>query len=453
MIPRGSSCVRESSCSGERDAGRGAPVVGGPRDNGHMGRGDGTGRIVSPDGADDTGTGILHVDMDAFYASVEVLDDPSLKGKPLIIGGVEGRGVVSSASYEARRFGVRSAMPVSQALRLCPQAIVVPPHFDRYSALSRAVMGIFADVTPLVEPLSIDEAFLDVRGARRLWGSPGIIARTLRARVLEETGLTCSIGVAATKHVAKMASTISKPDGLLIVAAAETAAFLAPRSVRALWGVGPKAAESLESRGIRTVADVLATPPTVLERALGPAMGERVWHLARGIDAREVDTSRVEKSIGHEETFHTDISDTRTLHVELRRLADRVGARLRKHGVEAGTVAIKVRFSDFTTISRSRTLSERTAVGQRIGEAAIELFDAVDRRLPVRLIGVRAEKLDAPSGMTALWDDDEEWRRVEGALDDATARFGNGVITRAALLGPARGGGSLPTNPRPSFEP
>uniref|UniRef100_UPI0010F6231D DNA polymerase IV n=1 Tax=Microbacterium sp. 2FI TaxID=2502193 RepID=UPI0010F6231D len=297
-----------------------------------MGRGDGTGRIVSPDGADDTGADILHVDMDAFYASVEILDDPSLRGKPIIIGAPESRSVVSSASYEARRFGVRSAMPVGQALRLCPTAIVVEPHFDRYLAMSAQVMAIFRDVTPLVEPLSIDEAFLDVRGVRRLWGSPGEIARALRRRVLDETGLPCSIGVAATKHVAKMASTISKPDGLLIVAEADTAAFLGPRSVRALWGVGPKASEALEGRGIHTVADVLESPRTVLDRALGPAMGDRVWHLARGIDPRVVDTHRVEKSVGHEETFHHDITDTRILRSELRRLADRVGARLRAGG-------------------------------------------------------------------------------------------------------------------------
>jgi len=415
-----------------------------------MGRGDGTGRLVSPADADDAGTGILHVDMDAFYASVEVLDDPSLKGKPLIVGGFEGRGVVSSASYEARRFGVRSAMNVGQALRLCPTAITVQPHFDRYLALSKEVMRIFHDVTPLVEPLSIDEAFLDVRGARRLWGSPGQIARTLRQRVLDETGLTCSIGVAATKHVAKMASTISKPDGLLIVADADTEAFLRPRSVRALWGIGPKSAESLESRGIHTVADILDTPRGVLDRALGAAMGDRIWHLARGLDARQVDTARVEKSVGHEETFHTDIDDPAVLRSEFRRLADRVGARLRSHEWEARTIAIKVRFADFSTISRSQTLSEPTAVGQRIGEAALELFDAVERPLPVRLVGVRAEKL-RPSGEAGLmlWDDDEEWRRVEGALDDATARFGRGAVTRATLLGGTRGGTALPSHPRP----
>ncbi|MDZ8172363.1 DNA polymerase IV [Microbacterium xanthum] len=414
-----------------------------------MGRGDGSGRIVSPPGADDTGAGILHVDMDAFYAAAEVLHDPSLAGRPLIVGAPEGRGVVSSASYEARRFGVRSAMPVGQALRLCPSAVVVPPHFDRYVALSRQVMEIFRDVTPLVEPLSIDEAFLDVRGARRLWGSPGAIARMLREKVRAETGLTCSVGAAATKHVAKMASTISKPDGLLIVPEADTASFLAARPVRALWGVGPKAAEALEARGLRTVADVLEAPTAVLERALGPAMADRVWHLSRGIDPREVTTDRVEKSVGHEETFGDDIDDPRVLRSELRRLADRVAARLRSHGWDAGVVAVKIRLADFTTLSRSQTLPEPTSVGQRIGETAIGLFESVPRELPVRLIGVRGEKLrPSGGGALALWDDDEDWRRVEDALDGAAAKFGKGAVTRATLLGPGRGGGGAPSHPR-----
>ncbi|MFB8386652.1 DNA polymerase IV [Microbacterium sp. NPDC055910] len=415
-----------------------------------MGRGDGSGRMVSPQGADDTGTGILHVDMDAFYAAVAVLDDPTLAGKPIIIGAPESRSVVSSASYEARRFGVRSAMPVGQALRLCPTAIVVPPRFDRYLALSAQVMGVFRDVTPLVEPLSIDEAFLDVRGARRLWGSPGTIARMLRAQVRAETGLTCSIGVAATKHIAKMASTLSKPDGLLIVTPADTAAFLAPRPVRALWGIGPKAGDALERRGIRTVADVLEEPREVLDRALGPALGDRLWHLARGIDPRPIDTTRVEKSIGHEETFRDDIADETILRAELRRLADRVGARLRQHGWEASTVSIKVRFADFTTVTRSQTLAEPTAVGQRIGSAAHDLFAGVHRGLPVRLVGVRAEKLSpSGSGAPALWDDDDGWRRIEGALDGAATKFGRNAITRATLLGARRDGGSQPSHPRP----
>lgn len=413
-----------------------------------MGRGDGSGRLVSAEDADDTGTGILHVDMDAFYASVEILDDPSLKGKPVIVGAPEGRGVVSSATYEARQFGVRSAMPVSQALRLCPNAITVMPHFERYLAKSAEVMKIFRDVTPLVEPLSIDEAFLDVRGARRLLGTPGRIAVELRRRILDETGLTASIGVAATKHVAKMASTISKPDGLLVVAEPDTLAFLAARPVRALWGVGPKSAEALEARGIRTVADILETPRPVLERVLGGAMGDRIWHLSRGLDAREVSPHRVEKSIGHEETFHEDIADPQMLRAELLRLSDRVGARLRENGWEARTVSIKVRFADFSTVTRSQTLTEPTDLGQRLGAAARELLAALDLRMAVRLVGVRAENLVPAGGVGAvLWDDDEEWRRIEGALDGAAARFGTGAVTRAAFLKPGRMIGALPSNP------
>lgn len=413
-----------------------------------MGRGDGSGRLVSPAGADDTGTRILHVDMDAFYAAVAVLDDPSLKGLPLIIGAPESRSVVSSASYEARRFGVRSAMPVAQAQRLCPQAVFVRPDFPRYQEVSRQVMAVFESITPLVEPLSIDEAFLDVQGVRRLWGSPGEVARLTRARVADEVGITCSVGVAATKHVAKMASTLAKPDGLLIVPEAQTLAFLGPRSVRAMWGVGPKAAESLEGRGIRTIADLREAPLHVLERAVGAAAATRLAALSRGQDPRDVEPERVEKSVGHEETFHTDVADLEFLRSELLRLADRVAARLRRAEWEAGTVAIKVRFSDFTTVTRSQALPEPSAVGQRIGAAAQTLFASVDRRDPIRLIGVRAEKLRAAGGgALGLWDDDEDWRKVESALDDARERFGGGTVTRARHLGRGDGRGA-PQHPR-----
>lgn len=415
-----------------------------------MGRGDGSGRIVSPEGADDSGTGILHVDMDAFYAAVEVLYDPSLRGLPLIIGGRDGRSVVSSASYEARRFGVRSAMPVGQALRLCPTARVVPPDFTRYRAVSAQVMEIFQSITPLVEQLSIDEAFLDVRGVRRLWGSPGEIAALIRRRVRDEVGITCSVGVAATKHVAKMASTVSKPDGMLVVPASRTQEFLDPRPVGAMWGVGPKAAEALQRRGIRLIRDVREAPAEALERAVGPALGQRMQALARGLDARSVETERVEKSVGHEETFDRDIDDRDLLRSELLRLADRVGARLRTSGWRAGAVAIKIRFADFTTVSRTVSLSEPTDVGQRIGETAIALFAQIERRDPVRLVGVRAERL-RPAGTSAiaLWDDDEDQRRLEGTLDDARARFGVGMITRARHVGAAdrRAGGEV--EPRP----
>ncbi|MBO3664024.1 DNA polymerase IV [Microbacterium stercoris] len=414
-----------------------------------MGRADGSGRIVSSADADDTDTGILHVDMDAFYASVEELDDPSLRGKAVVIGAPDGRSVVSSASYEARRYGVRSAMPMGQALRLCPHAIVVLPHFERYQSVSAQVMDVFRSFTPLVEPLSIDEAFLDVRGARRLWGSPGQIARMIREKILAEVGITASVGVAATKHVAKMASTMAKPDGLLIVPGPRTQEFLDPKPVRAIWGIGPKAAELLESRAIRTIRDVRETPVEVLERVIGPAGAQRLAQLARGFDAREVQTTRIEKSIGHEETFDTDVDDVDVLRAELLRLADRVAVRLRRAGVEAAGVAIKVRFSDFSTITRTLTLAEPSAVGQRLGDAAREMFAGVDRRLPVRLIGVRAERLrPAGSGGVALWDEDEDWKKLEGTLDATLARFGRGAVTRATFLG-REDRHHLPSHPRP----
>lgn len=413
-----------------------------------MGRGDGSGRIVSPEGADDAGTRILHVDMDAFYAAVAVLDEPDLRGLPLIIGAPDGRSVVSSASYEARRYGVRAAMPVSQAIRLCPAARIVSPDFRRYQEVSRQVMTIFESFTPLVEPLSVDEAFLDVQGARRLWGRPARIAALIRERVADEVGITCSVGVAATKHVAKMASTMAKPDGMLVVAAADTQDFLAPRPVRSMWGIGPKAAEALEARGIRTIRDIRESSDEMLERAVGSALGRRIAELARGEDPRSVETTRVEKSIGHEETFDVDITDREVLRAELLRLADRVAMRLRRAQWETHTVSIKIRFDDFTTVSRSQTLPEPTAVGQRIGTAAQALFEQIDRRSPVRLVGVRAERLQpAGGGAFALWDDDEDWRRVEGALDDARTRFGNATVTRARHLGRGDGRGA-PRHPR-----
>ncbi|MEE2814650.1 MAG: DNA polymerase IV, partial [Actinomycetota bacterium] len=313
---------------------------------------------------------------------------------------------------------------------------------------------IFQSITPLVEQLSIDEAFLDVRGVRRLWGSPGEIAALIRRRVRDEVGITCSVGVAATKHVAKMASTVSKPDGMLVVPASRTQEFLDPRPVGAMWGVGPKAAEALQRRGIRLIRDVREAPAEALERAVGPALGQRMQALARGLDARSVQTERVEKSVGHEETFDRDIDDRDLLRSELLRLADRVGARLRTSGWHAGAVAIKIRFADFTTVSRTVSLSEPTDVGQRIGETAIALFEQIERRDPVRLVGVRAERLrPAGSSAIALWDDDEDQRRLEGTLDDARARFGVGMITRARHVGAAdrRAGGEV--EPRPVGRP
>ncbi|GAA4195348.1 DNA polymerase IV [Gryllotalpicola kribbensis] len=400
-----------------------------------VGKTDGSDRQVTVGPVDDTGAHILHVDMDAFYASVEVLDRPELAGKPLIVGHASGRSVVSSASYEARRFGVRSAMPVAQALRLCPDAITVDPRMERYAELSRQVMQIFRRATPLVEPVSIDEAFLDVAGARKLLGSPAHIAAQLREWVRRETGLPASVGVAGTKFVAKLASGRAKPDGLLVVPVAQTLDFLHPLPVGALWGVGPSTQTALAGLGLRTVADIAAAPVELLEKRLGVG-GRRLWQLSNGIDVREVETTRLEKSIGHEETFEFDVTDPAVLRRELLRLASRAAERLRQASVAGRTVNLKLRFADFRTISRSRTLPEPTSVGRRIYEEAVALLDEAWReRVPVRLIGVRVEQLEPDAGQPALWDPDEDWRETERAVDGIAAKFGAGVLGPAALLG------------------
>ena len=392
------------------------------------------------DGVDDTGATILHVDMDAFFVSVELLDRPELRGRPVIVGGTAGRGVVSTASYEARRFGVHSAMPMALALRRCPQAIVLPGDMPKYRAASEKVMAIFRSITPLVEPLSIDEAFLDVASARRLFGSPREIAERIRARVADELGLTCSVGAAATKFVAKLASGKCKPDGLLVVPPIDTVAFLHRLPVSAMWGVGGRTEEALRSRGITTVFDLAHTPQPVLERLLGRAAGERLAQLAWGRDPRPIATERQEKSVGHEETFPEDVASHAELVREIRAQADAVGARLRRAGLVAGTVALKLRWGDFTTISRSRRLERPSASGVTLYRAAKELLDAAhgDGR-GVRLIGMRAESLGIAGDTTAatLWDDtgDEAWGVVDAVADRAAARFGRDAVRPASILG------------------
>ncbi|MFF1572847.1 DNA polymerase IV [Leifsonia sp. NPDC058292] len=403
-----------------------------------MGRGDGSDRRVTTSSVDDSTATILHVDMDAFFAAVELLDHPEARGKPAIVGHPGPRSVVTSATYEARRFGVRSAMPVAQALRLCPQAIILPPHMHKYREYSQKVMQIFSEVTPLVEPLSIDEAFLDVAGARRLLGSPRRIAELVRARVFDETGLTCSVGAASTKFVAKLASGRAKPDGLLVIPESETLAYLRPLPVGALWGVGASTQASLERMGLRTVADLADTPLHVLQRAVGEASGRKLHELANGRDSRSVTVSTREKSVGHEVTFESDVDDPDRLRRELLRLSNQVGARLRANGLIGRTVALKLRFSDFRTIARSRTLAEPTNVGRRIFEEVWQVYEGLDLgRTPIRLIGVRLEQLTESGGDSlALWDQDEEWRETERTLDAVSARFGRGVIGPASLVRP-----------------
>jgi len=407
-----------------------------------MSKQDGSSRQVTTGLVDDSATPILHVDMDAFFVSVELLRRPELRGKPVLVGGTAGRGVVAAASYEARRYGVNSAMPMSLALQRCPNAVVLRGDYARYSEYSERVMGIFGELTPLVEPLSIDEAFLDVSGARRLHGSPAEIAWTIRERVHSETGLTCSVGVAATKYVAKVASSRAKPDGMLVVPASETIAFLHPLPVSALWGVGRVTEQSLARLGLRTVGDVAAMPAEALTRAVGPSLAERLGRLANGVDARDVTTRRVEKSIGHEVTFHHDLVEPDEIARELLRLAADVGARLRRARMVGRTVVLKLRYGDFTTVTRSRTLSEPTDVARRIyDEAVAALGELVGDGERVRLIGVRAEHLRPTGAGALLWDPDEDWRDAERTIDEVSARFGRGAVRPAALVRPAGEGG------------
>ena len=375
--------------------------------------------------------------MDAFYASVTLRDHPDLVGTPVIIGG-KGRGVVLSATYEARRFGVHSAMPMARARRLCPGATVLPPQFDAYAEVSRGVMAIFRAVTPLVEPLSLDEAFLDVAGARRRLGSPSVIASMIRAEVVGAHGVTCSVGVASTKFVAKVASTRCKPDGLLVVPRDGVLEFLHPLPVGALWGVGERTERELHRLGLRTVGDLARAPIASLVALLGEASAGHLAALAQGRDGRAVQPGVVERSIGAEETFTVDTADPVRLRRELLRLAERVGRRARKAGLAGRTVAIKVRYSDFTTITRSRTLPDRTDVTKTIYETAVSLLDGVTPlRSPLRLVGVRLESVAAAGEVAEQLVLDQPasgWREVERVADAASRRFGNAALRPATLV-------------------
>jgi DNA polymerase IV len=388
--------------------------------------------------ADDTGCGVLHVDMDAFFVSVELLERPDLRGRPVVVGGTGGRSVVSAASYEARTFGVHSAMPMTRARRLCPQAVVLPPRHDKYAAVSAGVMEIFGAITPLVEPLALDEAFLDISGALRRLGRPAEIGQLIRRQVAEQQGITCSVGVASTKFVAKLASTRCKPDGLLVVPADGVVEFLHPLPVAALWGVGERTERILQRLGLRTVGDLAATPQATLRSELGEALGEHLHNLSWGRDERSVVSAVRDKSIGAEETFDTDISDSQSIRRELLRLSDRVGARLRTSGHIGRTVAIKLRRADFTTITRARTLREPTDLAREIYATACELFEASGLEYtPLRLVGVRVENLlsaDTASRQLALGEPETGWREAEHAMDLAARRFGAGAVRPAALV-------------------
>jgi DNA polymerase IV len=388
---------------------------------------------------------ILHIDLDAFFASVEQLLDPSLRGRPVVVGGLGPRGVVAAASYEVREFGVHSAMPMALARRACPHAVFLAPRFTEYERFSVQVMGIMRSITPLVEPLSLDEAFLDVEGARRRLGDGPTIARDARRRIREETGLIASVGVATTKFLAKIASDLSKPDGLIVVAAGTEDAFLHPLPIGRLWGVGPATLGRLEALGVKTVGDVAALPDSALVSALGEAHGTHLAQLARNIDERPVTPEREAKSIGNEETFPVDVRDRAVLEREIIRLSDRVAGRLRKSALEARTITLKLRFADFRTITRSRTEPQTMAISTEIAGTARDLLAPIDIAAGIRLIGVSASQLAPPSERQGVLDlggedraaDRERRGAIEAAVDEVRARFGSAAVGVASVT-PAR---------------
>ena len=379
---------------------------------------------------------ILHVDLDAFFAAVEQRDRPELRGRPVIVGGggPTDRGVVSTASYEARRFGVRSAMPLRTAAALCPEAVFLPVDGAKYQAVSRQVMAILRRFTPLVEPVSIDEAFLDVTGSRALFGDGQAIARRIKDAIRAETGLTASVGVAATKLVAKVASDLRKPDGLVVVPPGEEAAFLAPLPIARLWGVGPQTATALREYGVTTIGDLAALPVDLLVRRFG-RHGAALHERARGIDPEPVAGGEPAKSIGHEHTFEVDTADSETIERTLLAMADGVAGRLRAAGLKAGTISVKVRDSSFRTITRQRTLSEPTDLTEPIWQAALELARPELRAIRVRLIGITASGLRDREQLALFEAEDERRRRAVEAADRIRQRYGERAVTRARLLG------------------
>jgi DNA polymerase-4 len=382
---------------------------------------------------------ILHVDMDAFYCSVEERDNAALVGKPVIVGGTpEGRGVVAAANYEARKYGVHSAMASARAYLLCPHAIVIRPRIDYYAEVSRQIRGIFEQFTPVIEPLSLDEAFLDATGSESLFGSSADIGRKIKERIRVELQLVASVGVAPNKFLAKIASDVQKPDGFVVVECSDVQAFLDPLPVGRIWGVGKVTGRAFEKLGITTIGQLRKLSLDSLNELFG-ASGEHYWNLARGIDNRPVVPDREAKSISHETTFAEDIADMDVLRAWLVDLVEQVARRLRHHDLRGRTVDIKVRFADFTTISRSLTLGESTHATQELLDAGLELLNnrLPPRHLPVRLLGFGVNHLDG-SGRTQqhLFDqsDRERRRELDTVADQIAAKFGKRALRRGAGL-------------------
>ena len=398
---------------------------------------------------------ILHVDMDAFYASVESLDEPSLAGKPLIVGGAGARGVVASCNYEARAYGVRSAMPSSRARRLCPQAIFIAGRYDRYSEVSRQIHDVFQSFTPLVEGISLDEAFLDVTGSVKLFGPPTTIAHAIRDRIRTDLGLGCSVGVAPVKFLAKLASEAAKPSaslkgvvpgrGVFVVERGDELGFLHPLSIESLWGVGPATSTRLRRLGVTVVGDLAKLPVETVEAALGKAHGRHLHLLSNAVDERSVEPQRDVKSISHEETYAMDRVDRDGLHTEIVRMSDAVATRMRKAGLAGRTVNIKVRYGDFRTLTRSHTSSDPVSEGPALATLAARLLDSVDLEDGIRLLGVGMSGLSGSDDTGGQLSFDLEggegpgrptWRRATEAVDAVREKFGAAAVGPAALAGP-----------------
>jgi DNA polymerase-4 len=378
--------------------------------------------------------------MDAFFALVEVRENPSLVGKQVIVGYDGNRGVVLSATYEARKLGVHSAMPMSRALRLAPNAIVVEPDHEKYSEVSENVMAIFESVTPLVQPLSVDEAFLDISGAQKLMGTPTQIGEVIRARVSDEQGITCSVGVASTMFVAKLATNFAKPDGLHVVPADKVIEFLHPLPIGALWGVGEKTGEQLARLGLVNVSDIANTPVKTLARVIGQAAAEHLYELSWGRDPRVVTPNQAEKSIGAERTFEADIDDPEEILAQILDLSNKVAKRLRAANYFSRTITIKVRFADFTSVTRSKSLPSSTDLATDIYATSKSLFEAMHlQRARIRLVGVRATGLvpTSESSVQLEFSNRESgWREAEAAMDQVSLKFGNSAVKPARLIKP-----------------
>jgi DNA polymerase-4 len=379
---------------------------------------------------------ILHVDMDAFYASVEERDNPKLKGKAVVVG-MGKRGVVSAANYEARKFGIRAAMPIYKAKALAPHAVFIAPNMVRYTQVSEQVMEIFEDVTPYVEPISLDEAFLDVTGARRLLGSGQEIADQIRKRVEKELGITCSVGIAHNKFIAKIASGHCKPNGVLEVDPEKMLEFLHPLAANEIWGVGPKTNELLEKMGLFTIADIANTPRTTLIRVLGQANGSSLYELAWGRDYRDVVTEHIEKSISASQTFDVDLYQQEEILKEFLRLTEKSADRMRGKGLATNTISIKVRFTDFKTISRSKTLDLPTTGTQEIFEVAKALYLGLNLdRVLIRLVGVSLDSLVENDDVKqmVLGERTSSWQQADRAIDRVKAKFGRASLRPARLV-------------------